>query len=315
MKQCKAPSHASPSKISHEVYRLRLRLKALLPSPVPPSDPPNLPDPAALGTPPRRGSPTSPVPYGSPETPPGLSALVTTLWHKDFCFSSDKSNLEAILRQANKPISFDIDPEDPELLNPCLNIDSQLLVKLNPATRTEVLRLAHKLWSANILLVQAKIKYELMEEDAYIARIVRVKSKLKPPAEFTKDPIFTTLSSEFTNLVHQYQKDGTDIIRRLVTHQVTVYRSKIFPQVIHGLFWLAKHAVVGRRPRNDILGLLQMAHQETNLPELPETNEQVADYTLLLLLASSASNVLSHYIGLSNETGNRSLFTKALELI
>jgi hypothetical protein len=58
-----------------------------------------------------------------------------------------------------------------------------------------------------------------------------------------------------------------------------------------------------------------MAHQETNLPELPETNEQVAGYTLLLLLASSASHVLSHYIGLPNEIGNRSLFTKALELI
>jgi hypothetical protein len=101
----------------------------------------------------------------------------------------------------------------------------------------------------------------------------------------------------------------------LVTHQVTVYCSKIFPQVIHGLFRLAKHAVVGRRPQNDILGLLQMAHQETNLPELPKTNKQVAGYTLLLLLASSASHVLSHYIGLPNETGNRSLFMKALELI
>jgi hypothetical protein len=300
---------------AHEVYKLRMRLKALLPPQVHPSDPSHLPDPAALGTPPRCGSPPSPVPYGSPETPPGLSALVTTLWHKDFCFSSDKSELEAILRQANEPISFDIDPEDPELLDPCLNVDSQLLVTLDPATRTEVLRLAHELRSADMLLVQAKIKYELMEQDAYIAKIVRVKSKLKPPAEFSKDPLFTTLSSEFTNLVRQYQKDGTDIIRRLVHHQVTVYRSKILPQVIHGLFRLAKQAVVGRRPQNDILGLLQMAHQETNLPELPETNEQVAGYTLLLLLASSSSHVLSHYIGLPDKSGNRSLFTKALELI
>ena len=141
------------------------------------------------------------------------------------------------------------------------------------------------------------------------------KSKLKPPAEFSKDPIFTTLPSEFTNLVRQYQKDGTDIIRRLVIHQKTVYRSQLFPQVIHGLFRLAKHAVVGRRPQNDILGLLQMAHQETNLPELPETNEQVAGYTLLLLLASSSSHVLSHYIGLPEKDGNRNLFEKALELI
>jgi hypothetical protein len=299
---------------AHEVYKLRMRLKALLPPQVPTSVP-FLPDPAALGTPPRSGSPAPPVPYGSPETPPGLSALVTTLWHKDFCFSSDKSDLEAILRQANEPISFDIDPEDPELLDPCLTVDSQLLVTLDPATRTEVLRLAHELRSADILLAQAKIKHELMEEDAYIAKIVRVKSKLKPPAEFSKDPIFTTLSSEFTNLVRQYQKDGTDIIRRLVIHQKTVYRSKLFPQVIHGLFRLAKHAVVGRRPQNDILGLLQMAHQETNLPELPETNEQVAGYTLLLLLASSSSHVLSHYIGLPEKDGNRNLFEKALELI
>jgi hypothetical protein len=142
-----------------------------------------------------------------------------------------------------------------------------------------------------------------------------VKSKLKPPAEFWKDPIFTTLSSEFTDLVQQYQKDGTHIIQRLVDHQLTIYRSKLFPQVIHGLFRLAKQAVVGRRPQNDSLGLLQMAYQETNLPELPETNEQVAGYTLLLLLASSSSHVLSHYIGLPDKTGNCNLFTKALELI
>jgi hypothetical protein len=147
----------------------------------------------------------------------------------------------------------------------------------------------------DILLVQAKIKYVLMEgQDVYIAKIVRVKSKLKPPAEFLKDPLFTTLSSEFTNLVRQCQKDGTDIIRQLVNHQVTVYVLKIFLQVIHGLFRLAKQAVVTRRSQNDILGLLQMAHQETDLPELPETNKQVTGYTLLLLLASSAMHVLSH---------------------
>jgi hypothetical protein len=203
------------------------------------------------------------------------------LWHKDFCFSSDKSDLEAIHRQANEPISFDINPDDPELLDPCLSVDSQLLVvTLDPATRNKVLCLAHELWSADILLAQAKIKYELMENDAYIAKIVRVKSKLKPPAEFLKDPIFTTIPSEFTNLVRQYQKDGTEIIKRLVNHQVTVYPTKIFPQVIRGLFWLAKQAVLGRGPQNDILGLLQMAHQETNLPELPKTNKQVAGYTL-----------------------------------
>jgi hypothetical protein len=304
---------------AYDVHKLRVRLKALLPPKVPPSDPSDdtsiTPDPAAMGTPPRYGSPVTTVPYGSPMTPPGLSALVTTLWHKDFCFSSDKSDLEAILRQAQEPISFDIDPEDPELLDPCLSVDSQLLVTLDPATRTEVLRLAHELRSADILLAQAKIKYELMESDSYIAKIVRVKSKLKPPAEFSKDPLFTTLSSEFTALVRQYQKDGTGIIRRLVNHQVTVYRAKIFPQVIHGLFRLAKQAVVGRRPQNDILDLLQMAHRETNLPELPETNEEVAGYTVLLLLASSSAHVLSHYIGLSEKTGNRILFAKTLELI
>jgi hypothetical protein len=185
------------------------------------------------------------------------------------------------------------------------------LTQLHP--RTKVLCLADKPWSANILLAQAKIKYKLMEEDAYIAKIACVKSKLKLPAEFLKDPLFTTLSSEFMNLVlRQYQKDGTDIIRRLVNHQVTVYRTKIFPQVIHSLlFWLAKQAVVGRRPQNDFLGLLQMAHQETNFPELPETNEQVAGYTLLVLLALSSLHVLSHYIGLSDKTSNRNLFKKA----
>jgi hypothetical protein len=85
------------------------------------------------------------------------------------------------------------------------------LTQLHP--RTKVLCLADKPWSANILLAQAKIKYKLMEEDAYIAKIACVKSKLKLPAEFLKDPLFTTLSSEFMNLVlRQYQKDGTDTV-------------------------------------------------------------------------------------------------------
>jgi hypothetical protein len=300
-----------------EVYKLRMRLKALLPPSLPSPERPILPDPAAMGTPlsPPRGSSNTTAPFGSPPTPPGLSALVTTLWHKDFCFSSDRSDLDMILRQAQEPISFDIDPEDPELLDPCLHVDSQLLVTLDPVTRTEVLRLAHELRSADIMLAQAKIKHELMESDAYIAKIVRVKSKLKPPAEFSKDPLFTTLSSEFTALVRKYQQDGTDIIRRLVNRQVTVYRLRIFPQVIHGLFRLAKQAVVGRRPQNDILDLLQMAHRETNLPELPETNEQVAGYAILLLLSSSTGHVLSHYIGLPDKTGITLIFEKTLALI
>jgi hypothetical protein len=116
--------------------------------------------------------------YGSPETPPGLWALVNTFGHKDFCLSSEKSNLEAIC-QANNPISYNIDLEDPELLDPFLSVDSQLLMTINWATRTEVLCLAHELPAANILLVQAKIKYKLMEKDAYIAKIIRVKSLLK----------------------------------------------------------------------------------------------------------------------------------------
>jgi hypothetical protein len=75
----------------------------------------------------------------------------------------DKSDLEAILSQAKEPVSFDIDPEDPELLDPCLKVDSQLLVMLNLATRTKVLCLAHTLWSADIILAQAEIKHKLME--------------------------------------------------------------------------------------------------------------------------------------------------------
>jgi hypothetical protein len=34
-------------------------------------------------------------------TPQGVSALVTMLWHKDFCFSSDKSDLEVERRKAD----------------------------------------------------------------------------------------------------------------------------------------------------------------------------------------------------------------------
>jgi hypothetical protein len=152
-------------------------------------------------------------------------------------------------------------------------------------------------------------------QDAHITKIVCVKSKLKWPAEFLKDLLFTTLSSEFTNLVRQYQKDGTDIIQWPVNHQVTVLRSNVFLQVIQGLFWLAKQAVDGCWPQYDFLGLLQMAHQETNLPKLPKTNNQVTGSTLPLLLALSSLRILSHYIGLSHKTGNQNLFTTALELI
>ena len=94
---------------------------------------------------------------------------------------------------------------------------------LDPATRSEVLCLAHELRSTDVLLVQAKFKLELMDSDAFIAKIVRVKSKLKPPADFLKDPKFIALSSEFEDLVRKYQTDGTAIVRRLVNRQVTVY--------------------------------------------------------------------------------------------
>jgi hypothetical protein len=70
--------------------------------------------------------------------------------------------------------------------------------------------------------VQAKFKLELMDSDAYIAKIVRVKSKLKYPADFLKDPKCIALSSEFEDLVRKYQTDGIAIVRRLVTRQGTV---------------------------------------------------------------------------------------------
>jgi hypothetical protein len=218
------------------------------------------------------------------------------------------------MRIADEPISFDIDPTDPEDMDPCLDVDCELLATLNPATRSDVLCLAHELRSTSVLLVQTKFKLELMDSDAYIAKIVRVNSKLKPPADLLKDAKFIALSSEFEDLVRKYQTDGTAIVRRLVTRQGTVYREKLVPQLIKGLFHIAKQAAVGRRPQSNILGILQMAQQKVNLPKLRETNEQVAGFALLLLLASPAAHVLCNYTGLPADSLS-TLFKKAKELI
>jgi hypothetical protein len=115
-------------------------------------------------------------------------ALDTTLWHNFPCFSSDKSDLEVILSQAQESTSFDINPEGPELLDPCLSTDSQLIVMPGPSTPSKVICPADELWSANILLAQAKIQYELMQNNAYTAKSDCVKSKLQAPAKCSKDP-------------------------------------------------------------------------------------------------------------------------------
>ena len=303
------------AQLAFSVHKLCTRMLALLPyktstnAVTTPQD-----NPPTAGTPPRMDHTETEVPFRSPATPEALSAQATALWHRDYCFATDTSHIDKILRQAQEPISFDIDPSNPEDMDPCLDLDCELLATLDPATRSNVLRLAHELRSTDVLLAQATMKLELMDSNAYIAKIVRAKSKLKPPADFLKDPKFIALNSEFEDLIRKYQTDGTAIVRRLVNHQVTVYRENIVPQLIQGLFYISKQAVVGRRPQNNILGILQMAQKKVNLPDLPETNEQVAGYTLLLLLASPCAHVLCSYIGLPSDSLPL-LFTKTLAMI
>ena len=179
------------AQLALSVHKLRTRLLALLP-PKPPTNDTTAPldDPPIAGTPPRTGNTETEDTFRSPATPEALSAQATALWHRDYCFSTDTSHIDAILRQAQEPITFDIDPRDPEVMDPCLDLDCELLATLDPATRSDVLRLAHELRSTGVLLAQATMKLEVMDSNAYIAKIVRVKSRLKPSADFLKDPKF-----------------------------------------------------------------------------------------------------------------------------
>jgi hypothetical protein len=48
----------------------------------------------------------------------------TTLWHRDYCFAMDKSNINKILCQAYEPILFDLERNDPkDEDDPCLDVD------------------------------------------------------------------------------------------------------------------------------------------------------------------------------------------------
>jgi hypothetical protein len=104
------------AKLGFEVYRLRTRMMALLP-PKPPADTTKTlkTDISLLGAPPRMDNSETEVPYGIPATPAGFSAEATALWHRDFCFATDTSDLNKIMHIAdNKPISFGINPDDPK---------------------------------------------------------------------------------------------------------------------------------------------------------------------------------------------------------
>jgi hypothetical protein len=121
------------------VHKLRTRMMALLPPKPSTNDPTAQQDgPSVVGSPTRMDDTETEVPYGSPATSPGFSAQATALWHRDYCFATDRSEIDKILRQALEPISFDIDPNDPEDMDPCLDVDCELLATLDPATWSDV---------------------------------------------------------------------------------------------------------------------------------------------------------------------------------
>jgi hypothetical protein len=59
-------------------------------------------------------------------------------------------------------------------MDPCLDVNWELLAMLDPATWSNVLHFlaAHTLCSADVLLPQAIMKLELMDSNQHIAKIV-----------------------------------------------------------------------------------------------------------------------------------------------
>jgi hypothetical protein len=277
-----------------------------------PSDTDNNP-----GTPPTRYEVThaTATPAIADRESPSLSPWLRSLSFEDFAFSSDKDPLNQIKRQAGEPIDFGADGLD--TLGPCLEIPAGLLATLDPATSAETLHLAQELRALDVHLAEGRLQQELMAEASYTAKITRFKATLEPPDALKKDittkPLVEALSKEFLGIKQKFQTEGTIIVRKLVDVEVEFYRSSVLPTVVEGLFRIAKQAVVSRRPQQQVLELLNMARagQSTSAPDLLESDDTIAAYILILLLASSSGPVIADYAGLEHE-GVSTLFDYTL---
>jgi hypothetical protein len=258
--------------------------------------------------------PLSPPPVQPPQsysTPPAPPSVAKWLFKDhDFLFSNDRGPLDTLLRRANAPIDYSEEPDD---LNE--EIHPTLLATLDPLTQSEVHKLAHELQTLDALIIESKTKLELMESADFIAKVTRTKSQLLPHASIKDEPTTTALVDEFIKTHRKFQKDGTNVVKRYVELEFTTFHNKLIPTVLQGLFRLAKRMVADRKPQLQVNNILNMASLRPRAnEEIPESNETLAGYILMLLLTSSSSHVLVQWTGLDENTGAQDLFQRALNL-
>jgi hypothetical protein len=70
--------------------------------------------------------------------------------------------------------------------------------------------------------------------------------------------------------------------------------------------------VASRKPQFQVNNILDMASLKPRDEDIPESDERLAGYILLMLLASPSSHVIVHWAGLDAVTGQQDLFSTAL---
>jgi hypothetical protein len=241
------------------------------------------------------------------ETPPCLKSVNKWLFQEDYFFSSDRSALDSLNHRANLPISYDETESKPDE-----EVPSTLLATLDPYTSDEVLSVAHGLRHADALVIESRTKSEMMDSTDFIAKITRTKSYLHPAKGLKDDPAAVALVAEFDTVLKQFQINGTAMVKRYVGMEYLHFRKKLLPLVLKGLFRLSKRMVASRRPQYQVNMILDVASLKPRAEDIPESDDQLAGYALLLLLASPSSLVIAKYAGLDDTTGQQDLFAYAL---
>ena len=122
----------------------------------------------------------------------------------------------------------------------------------------------------------------------------------------------TRLRDQFDSILKKFQREGTDVVKRYVGMEYLHFRRKLLPLVLQGLFRLSKQMVASRRPQFQVNMILDVASLKPRTEDIPESDNDLAGYVLLLLLASPSSHVIAKYAGLDAITGQQDLFDIAL---
>jgi hypothetical protein len=282
--------------------QLRLHNQGTDSTPNPTDAPGNTADPSFA-------SPLHTSTQGSLPTSPQLSSVNRWLFHgEDYPFSHDKSNLITLVRRANEPIDYD----DATLDAVVEDIPHTMLATLDPTTIDEVHALAHELHQSDARMIESRTKYEMMEADGFIAKVTRTKSRLQLHTSVKDDPQATVLVAEFMDVMKTFQTQGTAVVKRYVELEYTSFRKQLLPTILKGLFRLSKRMVASRKPQFQVNNILDMASLKPRDEDIPESDERLAGYMLLMLLASPSSHVIVHWAGLDSITGQQDLFSSAL---